>query len=81
MKLLTSFLALFLFAVCTPLAAQTTFEEMEFEADSVRVPYKTAGKNYVFVRSKKAPVVLTKHPLPMPFCLQKSQRLYWYLQN
>lgn len=62
MKLLTSFLALFLFAVCTPLAAQTTFEEMEFEADSVRVPYKTAGKNYVFVRSKKGTGGVNKTP-------------------
>jgi len=29
------------------------FEEMEFEPDSVRAAYKPAGKNYVYLRSKR----------------------------
>lgn len=37
-----------------PAAAQApTFDEMEFEMDSVTTPYKPSGKNYVLIRSKR----------------------------
>ncbi len=61
MKLLKLFLSLLIVAVALPIAAQApAFEEMEFEPDSVTTPYKPAGKNYVFIRSKRGTGGLTK---------------------
>jgi len=37
----------------TMVAQAPAFEELEFELDSVRNPYKPAGKNYVFVKSRR----------------------------
>ena len=58
-----SFLAILLFISCLPLAAQTpTYEDLEFESDSLTIPYKPAGKNYVFIRSKKGTGGVNKTP-------------------
>lgn len=63
MQLLKSFLFIVLFALCMPLAGQTpTFEELEFEPDSVKTTYKPAGKNYVLIRSKRGSGGLNKTP-------------------
>ncbi|MEO6304705.1 MAG: hypothetical protein ABIP51_16205, partial [Bacteroidia bacterium] len=56
-----SFLVIILFSIlCSPLVGQTTFEEMSFDADSLGTAYKSAGKNYAFIRSKKGTGGLTK---------------------
>jgi hypothetical protein len=57
-----NFLAAFAFALCIPLAAQTTFDEMEFEADSTLSTYKPSGKNYVLVKSKRGTSGMSKTP-------------------
>jgi outer membrane biosynthesis protein TonB len=42
------------FFLCLSLNAQvSSFDEMEFEADSIRTTYKPAGKHYAFLRSKR----------------------------
>lgn len=47
-------LAIILFIACLPLAGQTpTIDELEFEPDSLRSPYKPSGKNYVLIKSKR----------------------------
>lgn len=52
--------AIFLLA-CLPLAAQTpTFDEIEFEPDSLTGAYKPSGKNYVLIRSKRGTSGLNK---------------------
>lgn len=44
-----------------PLAAQApTFDEMEFEMDSLSTSYKPSGKNYVLIRSKRGNSGLNK---------------------
>jgi hypothetical protein len=63
MKLMKSFLVIILFIICMPLAGQApSFEEMEFEPDSVKAAYKPAGKNYVFIRSKRGTSGINKTP-------------------
>ncbi|MES2681688.1 MAG: hypothetical protein V4635_17465 [Bacteroidota bacterium] len=63
MRIIKSFLALVLFALCMPLAAQTpAFEELEFEMDSVASVYKPTGKNFVLIRSKRGNSGLNKTP-------------------
>jgi hypothetical protein len=63
MRIIKSILALALFALCTPLAAQTpAFDELEFELDSVSAVYKPTGKNFVLIRSKRGNSGLTKTP-------------------
>ena len=63
MKQLKLFLAVILFIFCIPLAGQvSSFEEREFEPDSVRAAYKPSGKNYVFVRSKRGSSGVNKTP-------------------
>lgn len=54
MKSVIVFLIIFFSLVClTPLVAQTSFEELEFEVDSIKTPYTPDSKNYVFIRSKR----------------------------
>ncbi len=56
-----SFLSIFLFVLCLPLAAQTpSYEELEFELDSTTATYKPASKNFVLVRSKRGASGLNK---------------------
>ncbi len=55
-----SLLVAVLFALCMPVFAQTSFEELEFEPDSTLSPYKPAGKNYVFVKSKRGTTGMNK---------------------
>lgn len=64
MKLTKPFFAIFLFfSLYLPLAGQvSSFEEMEFESDSIRSSYKAAGKNYVFIRSKRGTSGVNKTP-------------------
>ena len=58
-----SLLAILLFLSCLPLVGQTpSFEDLEFESDSLTISYKPAGKNYVFVRSKKGNGGVNKTP-------------------
>jgi hypothetical protein len=63
MRLFKSFLAVIMLMMCVPLAGQpTSFEELEFEPDSITMPYKPAGKNFVFIRSKRGTSGLNKTP-------------------
>jgi hypothetical protein len=48
-----SLFAAILFVFCLPLAGQTEFEELDFEAESIKTPYRPVGKNYAFIRSKR----------------------------
>ncbi|MBX3163043.1 MAG: hypothetical protein KF900_01065 [Bacteroidetes bacterium] len=47
------FLPFILFALALPLAAQTSYDELEFEEDELESSYKTTGKNYVLLKSKR----------------------------
>ncbi|HOZ87492.1 MAG TPA: hypothetical protein PL029_07030 [Bacteroidia bacterium] len=63
MRIIKSLLALALFALCTPLAAQTpAFDELEFELDSVSTVYKPTSKNFVLIRSKRGTSGVNKTP-------------------
>ncbi len=54
MRIKHSFLFIILCIICAPLSGQTiSFEELEFEADSIVSPYKSIGKNFVYIRSKR----------------------------
>lgn len=54
MRLIKTALIALSFAAFAPLAAQTpTYDELEFELDSVTTSYKASGKNYVLIRSKR----------------------------
>ncbi len=44
------------------LAQAPAFEEMEFEPDSVKAAYKPAGKNHVYIRSKRGSNGLNRTP-------------------
>lgn len=58
-----SLLVVILFILCMPLAAQVpTFDELEFEPDSITAPYKPAGKHFVLVRSKRGTNGVPKTP-------------------
>lgn len=59
-----SFLAIFLFALFSmPLAAQTpTYDELEFELDSITNTYKPIGKNSVLIKSKRGTGGLNRTP-------------------
>ncbi len=48
-----SLLASLLFLACLPLAAQTSYEELEFEMDSTSSVYRPTSKNYVLLKSKR----------------------------
>jgi hypothetical protein len=58
-----AFLSILLFAICIPLAGQTSYDELVFEPDSMVVPYKPVGKNVVFIRSKRGTSGLNKTPI------------------
>jgi hypothetical protein len=53
MKRLTVILAAILFVTALPVVGQVTFDELEFEMDSVTRPYKSKGRNFAFIRSKR----------------------------
>lgn len=48
-----SLLASLLLLACLPLAAQTSYDELEFEMDSTASVYKPSSKNYVLLKSKR----------------------------
>jgi hypothetical protein len=48
-SLLVALISLF----CIPLAAQTEYDDLEFEMDSITKPYKPKGKHYVYLKSKR----------------------------
>lgn len=54
-QLIKSYSIIILFIICNTVIGQTTtsFDDMNFEDDSVTTAYKPAGKNYVFLRSKR----------------------------
>lgn len=54
MRILNYALFALILLASLPLAAQTpSFDELEFEPDSLTSPYKPTGKNYVIVKSKR----------------------------
>ena len=51
-------------ATSLPSLAQTpTFDELDFELDSIKAPYKGVGKNFAFIRSKRGNSGVSKNPL------------------
>ncbi len=62
MQLVKLFLITMLFIISLPSIGQntTSFDDMNFEDDSITTAYKPAGKNYVFLRSKRGNGGLTK---------------------
>src|SRR5689334_20655835 len=62
MRMMKNLLAAVVMMLCMPLAAQTTFDEMEIEADSTLSTYKPSGKNYVLVKSKRGTSGMNKTP-------------------
>ncbi|WP_317900094.1 hypothetical protein [Aurantibacillus circumpalustris] len=57
------FLIVFLASFMPTYAQTPTFEELDFEIDSVKTAYKAVGKNYAFIRSKKGTGGVNKNPL------------------
>ena len=55
------FLFILLFAMCLPAAAQTpNYDDMTMESDETEATYRAAGKNYVFIKSKRGSSGMTK---------------------
>lgn len=62
-QIIKSFVAVLLLAISFPLAGQApAFDEMEFEPDSLKGPYKPTGKNYVNIKSKRGNSGVNKTP-------------------
>src|SRR4051812_48419760 len=53
MRRITGVLAVILFMSALTLSAQVTYDELEFEMDSITRAYKAKGKNYAYIRSKR----------------------------
>ena len=53
MRSTITLIAILFFITAMPLAAQVSYDELEFEADSIKKAYKPRGKNYAFIRSKR----------------------------
>jgi hypothetical protein len=53
MRSINTLVAILIFITGVPLSAQVTYDELEFEADSITRPYKAKNRNYAFIRSKR----------------------------
>jgi hypothetical protein len=59
--MLRPFLVTCLLALCAPVLAQVpSYDELNFESDSITVPFHPSGKNYAFLRSKRGTSGLNK---------------------
>ena len=53
MRQITYVIAALCFMAALKVSAQVTYEELEFEPDSITRAYKAKGKNYAYIRSKR----------------------------
>jgi flagellar biosynthesis GTPase FlhF len=53
MRQITYVMAALFFIAALPVAGQVTYDELEFELDSITRAYKAKGKNYAYIRSKR----------------------------